>query len=120
MAQSYGVTKKTYEDIQFLGDHPVITKSGVLSGGNHVSGTVVGKVTASGKFVQLAPGASDGSEAAARILLGDLDASEADENGVFVVHGEAVETELTWPDGITEGEKATAIGQLADAGIYVK
>lgn len=120
MTQSFGITAKTYEDIQFLGDHPVITKSGVLSGGDHVSGTVVGKVTASGKFVQLAPGATDGSEEAARILLGDLDASGGDENGVFVVHGEAIETELTWPEGITDAEKAAAIDQLATAGIYVK
>ena len=121
MTQSFGMTTESFADTNFIGDHPAITMPGTLaSGGNLATGTVVGKVTATGKMVQLAPGASDGSETAAAILLGDLDASAADEPGIFFEHGVAIDAYLVWPDGITENQKATAIAQLKDAGIYVK
>jgi hypothetical protein len=120
MAQDYGMTSKTYADKNFVGDHPPIFMPGVLSGGNHVSGTVVGAVTATGKRVQLAPAASDGSEAAVAVLYGDVDASEADEAAVFMEHGVAIDMHLTWPDGITANEKATAIAELKALGVFVK
>lgn len=120
MAQAFGIVSEVYTDTEFLGDHPPITEAGTLGAGTLSSGTVVGTITATGKYVQLAPAASDGSETASAILLGDLDASGGDENGVFVVHGEALDASLVWPDGITVGEKATAKAQLKAAGIYVK
>jgi hypothetical protein len=120
MTQSYGVASTVFIGSEFLGDHPPITGAGILASGNLVSGTVVGKVTATGKYVQLAPAAEDGSEVADAILLGDLDAGSAEEKGVFVVHGEVLDASLTWPDGITSGEKATATAELRAAGIYVK
>lgn len=64
--------------------------------------------------------AINGSQAAACILLGDVDASEADEPAVFMEHGVAIDHYLTWPDGITENQKATAIAELKALGIYVK
>ncbi|CCK81204.1 head decoration protein [Desulfobacula toluolica] len=118
--QDFGMTTRTFEDKNFIGDHPPIMMPGTLSGGNHVSGTVVGIVTATGKKVQLAPAAEDGSEKAAAILYGDLDASAGDEPAVFMEHGAAIEHYLTWPDGITENQKATAIAELKALGIYVK
>lgn len=57
---------------------------------------------------------------AACILLGDVDASEADEAAVFMVHGVAIDHYLTWPDGISSDQKATAIADLQAVGIYVK
>jgi len=118
--QDYGMTTRSFEDKNFIGDHPPIMMPGILSGGDHVSGTVVGIVTATGKKVQLAPAASDGSQTAAAILYGDLDASAGDEPAVFMEHGEAIAHYLTWPDGITENQKAAAIVALKTAGIYVK
>ena len=120
MPQDFGINSTEYRDKPFIGDHPPVIMPGTLSGGNHVSGTVVGVVTATGKKVQLAPAASDGSEVAAAILLGDLDASSADEPGVFVEHGVVMDMYLTWPSGITSTQKATAIAQLKSAGIFVK
>ena len=120
MTQSFGMVTQDYTEIEFLGDHPVITISGTLAAGNLVSGTVVGKVTATGKYVILAPAASDGSESAAGILIGDLDASSAEEPGIFLAHGEAVSANLTWPAGITDNQKAAAIAQLRALGIFVK
>ncbi len=118
--QDFGMTSKEYRDKPILGDHPAVILPGTLSGGNHVSGTVVGVVTATGIKVQLAPAGSDGSQTAAAVLFGDLDASAGDEPGVFVEHGVVMDMYLTWPDGITANEKAAAVAQLKAAGIYVK
>lgn len=120
MTQGFGIASRVYTDTEFLGDHPPITEAGTLGAGTLSSGTVVGKITATGRYVQLAPAASDGSEVAAALLLGGLDAAAGDENGVFVVHGEALDAFLVWPDGITAAEKAAARAQLKAAGIYVK
>lgn len=120
MVQSLGVASRVFSDSEFLGDHPPITVGGILASGNHVAGTVLGTVTVGGKHVQLDPGASDGSEKATVILLGDLDGGESGEPGVFVVHGEVLERYLTWPDGITEAQKIAAKEELKATGIYVK
>lgn len=84
-------------------------------------GTVLGKVTASGKYVQLDPAASDGSEAAAAILYEGVDASAADTTRTVLIRDAEVNGgEIVWPDGITGPQKTTAIGQLAALGILVR
>ncbi len=119
--QDFGMTGNEYQDKPFVGDHPPIFMPGVLlSGENLGHGTVIGVVTATKKKVQLAPAASDGSEGAAGILYGDLDASGGDEPGLFFEHGVAVDLYLTWPDGISAGEKTIAIAELKAIGIFVK
>ena len=86
----------------------------VLAGQDLQPGAVLGKVTASGKYKALDPAAVDGSEAAAGLLYAAVDASAADAEGVAIVRlAEVNAAELVWPDGITAGEKATALGQLA-------
>lgn len=47
-----------------------------------------------------------------------VDASSADEAGVFIVHGEVYKTALVWPDSITAAQKARALEQLEAAGVY--
>ncbi len=119
--QDFGVTSTEYQAKPFIGDHPPIMMSGTLiSGQNLGHGTVLGKITASGKMTLLAPAASDGSESAAAILVGDLDASSGDEPGVFFEHGVAWDMYLTWPAGIMANEKATAIAELKALSIFVK
>ena len=121
MAQSFGMTTKTFADTNFIGDHPPIFMTGILASGNNcLTGTVVGTITATGKKVLLAPAASDGSEVATGILYGDLDATSGDESAVFFEHGEAIDDYLVWPVGITAAQKATAILQFKDAGIWIK
>lgn len=85
----------------------------VIASGTHAVATVMGKVTASGEFVQLAPAANDGSEVASAILYRAVDASEAAKKDVVSARLTAVRaSSLVWPDGITDGEKTTALGQL--------
>ena len=93
----------------------------VASGQNLKTGTVVGIVTATGKVTQLAPSANDGSENAAGVLLGDVDASAADTPGVIIArHAVCSDKGLVWPSGITGPQKNTALGQLKALGILVR
>jgi hypothetical protein len=86
----------------------------VLSGEILKAGAVLGKVTLSGKYQALDPAAMDGSQAAAAVLYDAVDASAGDADGVGILRLAEVHTdELVWPDGITAGEKTTAIGELA-------
>ena len=93
---------------------------GVLAAGDLLPGTVLA-VNGDGKYVQLAPGAADGTEDAVGILYAHTDASESEQNCVVNVRDcEVNGAELTWPDGITELQKDTATSQLAGAGIIVR
>jgi len=93
----------------------------VASGQNLKTGTVVGRITSSGKITQLAPAASDGSENAAGVLLSDVDASGGDKPGVIIVREAIVSSAgLVWPTGITGPQKAEAVAELKALGIIVR
>ncbi len=93
----------------------------VLSGEDLTIGAVLGKVTASGKMVELNPDASDGCEAAVGILTADCDASAADVQAVMVARESiVVASGLVWEATVTAGEKVTAIAELKALGIIVR
>jgi hypothetical protein len=93
----------------------------VISGQNLGTGTVVGIITASGKVTQLAPGASDGSQNAAGVLLNAVDASASDKQGVIIArHAMCSDKGLVWPGSITGPQKTVAIAQLKTLGILVR
>lgn len=77
-------------------------------------GTVVASLTSGGKYVPLDPDGEDGSQTAAAISFGHVDASDSDVDGVVTARLTAInEAELLWPDGITEQQKAAALASLA-------
>ncbi|MCS6954604.1 MAG: head decoration protein [Bryobacteraceae bacterium] len=93
----------------------------VISGENLATGTVIGVITSSGKVTQLAPGASDGSETAAGVLLNSVDARAADKPGVIIArHAICADKGLVWPASITGPQKTAAISQLKALGILVR
>jgi hypothetical protein len=93
----------------------------VIAGQNLKTGTVIGIITASGKVTQLAPSANDGSQNAAGVLVGDVDASAADAPGVIIArHAVCSDKALVWPSGITGAQKTAAIAQLKQLGILVR
>jgi len=93
----------------------------VASGQNLATGTVVGIITTSGKVTQLAPAANDGSENAAGVLVGNVDATAGDQPGVIVArHAICSDKGLTWPGSITGPQKAAALSQLKALGILVR
>ncbi|MFN8994783.1 MAG: head decoration protein [Pseudomonadota bacterium] len=54
------------------------------TGANLTLGAVLGRITATGKYVLLAPAAVDGSQTAAAILLADAAAATADAKGLML------------------------------------
>jgi len=83
--------------------------------------TVLGKVTASGKYVQFNQDGADGSENAAGILYGDALAASADAEAVAVVRDAEVRgSDLIWPDDIDPAEQTAAEGELAALGIIIR
>lgn len=85
-------------------------------------GAVLGKVTASGKYKPLAPGASDGTQVASRISLERVNATSADgpRSVALSRHAEVVQQALVWAGGVTDGQKATALSQLETVGIVAR
>lgn len=87
----------------------------VLSGQNLVAGAVLGKVTASGKYVAYDnAGTDDGRRTAAGILYASADASAGDKAGAALLRGPAMvnKNDLTWAAGVDASEQAAAIAQL--------
>ncbi|MEI9402311.1 head decoration protein [Mesorhizobium argentiipisi] len=73
------------------------------------------------KFKKLDPAAGDGSQNAAAILFGDVDATTADQKAVLTVReSEVSDFELVWPVGISDTNKAAAIAALGKKGIIVR
>ncbi len=84
-------------------------------------GEVVGKITASGLYAAFNPGATDGTENAAGIVIDNYDATGADLDGVAIIR-DAIFREggVVWPDGITTPQKDAAIAQLEAIGIIIR
>ena len=79
-----------------------------------IPGTVVGKVTASGKYIQYVDTATDGSQTAAGIVYACVDATAADAPGVIICRdAEAAANFLT-------GLDANAKTDLATLGVIVR
>ena len=110
-----GVTSTTNSPVElFAGDFPrVLMPVTVVAGeGELAAGTVLGQVTASGKFRKLAANA-DGSETAKYILADAVDATAADVNTTAYATGEFNRAALT---AITDAAELT----LDARGIFVK
>lgn len=84
--------------------------------GNLATGTVLGKITASGKYKRHVNGASDGTETAVAILLSPADASAADAKAVIVTgFAEIASAELTWDASVDNNTKKNAALTQLDA-----
>lgn len=94
----------------------------VLSGQNLAIGTVVGRVTASGKIAAYDNDASDGTQTAVGIMTAAVNASAADAPGVIIArHAILAKEALVWGAGVTtQGEKDAAYTDLKAAGILCR
>jgi hypothetical protein len=94
----------------------------VASGAGVVYGnTILGKITASGKYVPHNTAAADGSQNAAAILLHKVDATSADAKAV-IVYKDAVfnANEVIFMTGISAPNKTAAIAALKALGIVLR
>lgn len=95
----------------------------IASGAGAIAaGTVLGKVTASGKYIASAVGASDGSEVPAAINIYGADASSADAVVSAIARDAEVNGKcLTWhADRDQPAERAAANAALANLGVIVR
>lgn len=92
----------------------------LIAGQNLKAGTVLGLITASGKYTQHAPAAVDGSQNAVAILYADVNAV-ADTK--CVAHTRLCEVNgkiIIWPTGISAPNKVLGIASLATKNILVR
>lgn len=91
----------------------------ILSGEVLTAGTVLGKLTASGKYVGLAaPGGTDGSDTVAGVLWDNVDATDGDVEVTAIVRdAEVNEHELVFADDLDTGDRAAALDGLRAIGI---
>lgn len=93
----------------------------ILSGQNLARGTVLGKITASGKYIAYINAASDGSGVAAGVLLDAVDASAADAKGVAIVrHAMVSKSALVFGGSPSQGDKDAAYVELETAGVLCR
>jgi hypothetical protein len=93
------------------------------SGTKYALGSVLGKITASGKY-RLSPAAQavgdEGAETAIAVLIEDVDATSADKTGLVVARGPAIVSKvvLVFDASVDQpAEKTAKHAQLAGAGI---
>ena len=86
-------------------------------------GTVLGRITATGKVVDLALTGTDGSQTVYGVLVTNTTAPDGvDAVGVALVRGPAIVADLAlvYPAGATTNQKATINSALAGLGIVVR
>ena len=86
-------------------------------------GQILGKITASGKYAQVAPAAGDGSQVAAAVLIQPFTATlGADTTFLAITRGPVIfkANGLAYTSGMTGGQKTTAQQQLQAAGMPVR
>lgn len=87
------------------------------------NGSVLGKVTATGKYTVSDPAAVDGSEVAAAIVVENKSVAAATDTEVAVmVRGPAIVTQsgLVFDVAHDAGQIATAVGEIESLGIVVR
>ena len=90
MAIHETMTGATYDDLVGSTQVNLITKNVTVATGesaNYKRGTVLGKITASGKYTLVTKAASDGSQVADAVLAYDIDATASDEVATVYVSG---------------------------------
>lgn len=113
--------KKTLGDLLLVEVAPGWTKQKgtLLAGSDYPLGSVLSLLA--GKYRVLDPAAVDGTEKAVAVLAEHVDATAADAPGVVIARGATLElTELVWPAGITDPQKATALAELNALGIVAR
>ena len=95
----------------------------LLAGMPYPVGSVLGRITASGKYKLATSGGSDGAQTASAVLLYAVDATLADATGIVVARGPAIVSRaaLIYDATVDDGAKIiTKIGQLTTAGIIAR
>lgn len=111
-------TEGTYTpDNLIAGDYPIRTKKVTLvSGQNVVRGTVLGVITASGKYTTSLAAAEDGSQNVFAVAAESVNATSGDQEIVVYLTGDFNQDQLVFGTGHTA---ATTEAALRDLGIIL-
>lgn len=105
-------------DLLIAGDFPRVTDTvTIASGQNLVRGSVLGQITASGKYVLALSASADGSQTPVAILADDVNATAGDTLGGIFLTGEFDANAVTLGAGITA---AAAKAALRAVSIFLK
>ncbi len=103
------------------GNGSISRDTAILDDGDLEAGTVLGKITASGKYVQVDLAAVDGSEDAAAVLWAATDATAGDKTVAVITRlAEVNMGYLVYPTGASAGDKDTINAALATHNIIVR
>jgi hypothetical protein len=105
--------------------NPNYTRESVtlLAGMPYPVGSVLGRISASGKYTLSPDAGTDGAETAAAVLLYAVDATLADALGIVLVRGPAIVSRaaLAYEATVADAAKITTkLGQLTALGIAVR
>ena len=95
----------------------------LLAGMPYPVGSVLGKITASGKYKLATSGGTDGAQTAVAVLLYPVDATLADAQGIVVARGPSIVSRaaLAYDATVNDaGKITTKLGQLAAVGIIAR
>ncbi len=97
-------------DLLIGGDMKIVTRTRTITGGAYYKrGSVLGLITATGKYTLSASAAADGSQTPVEILADDVDTSGGDQLGGTYVMGEFDENAVVLGAGITLAAARTAL-----------
>lgn len=100
-------------DQLIAGTLQLVTDSGTITGGSFKRGTVLGMITASGKYTKSVKTAADGSQNPVAILVDNVDASTADQNGGLYLMGEFNQNVIIYDNSWTVPVLKAALRPLA-------
>ena len=100
-AQGFTDQGETKADNLLAGEFPRIVELATVSGGKYARGTILGKITASGKCTICTSAATEGAKDAYAILAEAVDTSEKDKQAVVYLTGEFNAAALTVGSGLT-------------------
>lgn len=104
--------KDTFTPDQLVAGNPALLLNAsiiVLAGQNLVRGALLGKITASGKYILSLTAAADGSQTPAAILVDDVNATAADKAALIYTRGDFLADAVTYGTGHTAASVAAAL-----------
>lgn len=104
-------------DNLLAGDFPRVARLVTVTGGNYIRGTVLGKITASGKYCTAVSSKTDGTQTPFCILAENVNAGTEDKQAVVYFTGEFNSASLTFDSSFTV---ATITEKLHEKSIFVK
>lgn|SRR3990167_3700136 len=113
---SFGSTSYS-PDRLIAGDYPVTTRKVTIDTGVLARGSVLGKITATGKYILSLSAAGDGSQTPVAILAEAVDATAADVEAIIYESGEFNDSEIVLGTAHTV---ASVRDGLRDLNIYLR